>query len=72
MFDANDLDYSTSIKLLEALHKKWGMFLSSLSDEDLEKTLFHPERKNTYRVCDMIASYAWHGMHHLAQIRLLK
>ncbi len=71
LFDANDQDYSTSIKLLEALHKKLGILLSNLSDEDLEKTLFHPENKKTNRVCDMIASYAWHGMHHLAQIKLL-
>ena len=71
LFDANDRDYSTSLQLLEALHKKWGIFLSSLNEEDLEKTLFHPESKKTYRVVDMIASYAWHGLHHVAQIKLL-
>lgn len=71
LFDANDQDYSTSLILLEALHKKLGILLSNLSEEDLEKTLFHPESKKTIRVCDMIASYAWHGMHHLAQIKLL-
>jgi len=59
-----------SIQLLSALHKRWVKFLESLSEDDLERGYFHPERKGIVMLPEAIALYAWHCKHHLAHISL--
>jgi hypothetical protein len=60
-----------SLKFIELLHKRWVILLRSLNEDQLDRTMFHPEsgiivlKKN-------IGLYAWHGRHHLAQIKALK
>ena len=56
-----------SLNLLEALHQRWVVLLKSLTQEQLEYKLKHPETG----VCSIrqhIGLYVWHGEHHLAQI----
>ena len=60
-----------SIKLLDALHQRWVLFLSSLDEEDLERAFYHPVTKRSFQLQEAIALYAWHGMHHLAHIQLV-
>lgn len=64
-------DYSMpineSIQLLSNLHTRWVRVLRSLSIEELEKELQHPEN-GIQSVPLLIGNYAWHGRHHLAHI----
>jgi hypothetical protein len=64
-------DYSmpinVSIQLLSNLHARWVRVLRSLSIEELEKELQHPEN-GIQSVSLLIGNYAWHGRHHLAHI----
>lgn len=60
----------SSIQLLGALHKRWVKFLESLSEDDLERGYFHPERKGIVLLPEAIALYAWHCKHHLAHISM--
>ena len=60
-----------SIKLLNALHHRWILFLESLSDEDLDSSYFHPEMQRVVSLQEAIALYSWHSTHHLGHILLV-
>lgn len=64
-------DPAMSITLLKALHVKWTTLLKSLSDNDLKKTFIHPDSKKTIRIDQLIATYAWHGEHHLGHLKII-
>ena len=70
--DASETDLSYSLDLLTALHKRWTIFLNTLSEKDLSKTYYHPERKKYYPLNTTILIYAWHGEHNLAHIENAK
>ena len=59
-----------SLTFIELLHRRWVILLKSLDQDQLDLTFLHPEsgiiilKKN-------IGLYAWHGRHHLAQIKAL-
>lgn len=61
-----------SIKILDALHKRWVTFLRTLTPEDFEKEYFHPEHGISISLRSSTASYGWHCRHHVAHITNLK
>lgn len=61
-----------TLTLLEGLHFRLAYIMRNLSDEDLEKSFIHPENNTEYKIKQSIATYAWHGNHHLAHITTLK
>ena len=60
---------SISLQLLDALHQRWVAMLARLTDREWrERGYTHPETGR----CSLeqaLAMYAWHSVHHLAQIR---
>ncbi|MBC5992748.1 YfiT family bacillithiol transferase [Pontibacter cellulosilyticus] len=56
-----------SINLLEALHQRWVVLLKSLTHDQLERKLIHPDTGEC-TIRQHIGLYAWHGEHHLAHI----
>jgi len=58
-----------SVALLKALHQRWALFFQSLSEEDFQRSYFHPEREKHYPLDTVLALYAWHGEHHLAHLQ---
>src|SRR5471032_2886304 len=56
-----------SVALLEALHRRWVMFLRALSDADFSKAYVHPELGRV-TLDEAVALYAWHSRHHTAHI----
>ena len=58
-----------SLVLLEGLHARWVMLLRSLDGADLQRRFHHPADKQDVALGMAIASYAWHGRHHLAHIQ---
>lgn len=63
---------ATSLALLEPLHKRWVTLLETMKPADFSRTLFHPEHKRELSLDWMLQSYAWHGKHHAAHIKLVK
>jgi DinB superfamily len=63
---------SLSIDLLTALHAKWVILLKGLTPDDLHKEFTHPDTKKQVALDRLIATYAWHGEHHLAHITSVK
>lgn len=61
-----------SLALIKALHAKWVVLLKSLSESDLTKAFVHPETKKHVRLDRLIATYAWHGEHHLGHLKIIE
>ncbi|MCU1382723.1 MAG: hypothetical protein JWL71_1420 [Acidobacteria bacterium] len=56
-----------SLALLDALHRRWVMFLRGLTDADFAKVYVHPELGRV-ALDEALALYAWHCRHHGAHI----
>lgn len=69
--DSFETPVQVSLELFEALHKRWVILLKSLTQDDLKKTFYHPDR-GAVRLDKTIALYAWHGKHHIAHINSLR
>jgi len=67
--DGRTAPVEISLDLLDALHRRWVVFLRSLKEADFERTFIHPEMKGPVPLYQGLALYAWHGQHHAAHIR---
>lgn len=56
-----------SLALLDALHRRWALFLNNLSDDQFRRTFVHPEW-GRIAIDESMALYAWHCRHHAAHI----
>jgi hypothetical protein len=65
--DARSGPIAPSLDLLTALHERWVLAWNSLSDHDWARTFVHPVR-GPVSLEHLAALYAWHGLHHVAQI----
>jgi len=61
-----------SLELLDHLHKRWAIVMKSLTAQQLKRTYFHPETKETVTLENQIGLYSWHCRHHLEHIIGLK
>jgi hypothetical protein len=62
----------TSLRLLEALHRRWVTLLETMKPEDFARTVVHPEQAKTLSLDYLLQMYAWHGRHHTAHIRSVR
>jgi len=56
--------------IIKAVHFKWAVILESMTDEDFQKTYFHPEKKRSQTLAEVTLMYTWHSKHHLAHVHL--
>jgi uncharacterized damage-inducible protein DinB len=70
--DTTDVPINVSVTILHALHIRWLELLSNVSDEQWERTIFHPEMQQTLSLWDLLSIYSWHGKHHAAHITSLR
>lgn len=56
-----------SLALLDALHRRWVIFLKNLTDEQFARTFAHPEWGRV-TIDEAVAMYAWHCRHHTAHV----
>ena len=71
MDDARLAPVALSLSLLDALHGRWMMLLTSLPSALFARTLLHPER-GPMSIDDVLAMYEWHSRHHVAHITALR
>ena len=65
--DAKRAPVEPSLVLLRGIHARWVLLLRSLKDEDFSRQFLHP----VYGAMPLdraVGMYAWHSLHHLAQI----
>ncbi|SET13917.1 YfiT family bacillithiol transferase [Hymenobacter actinosclerus] len=60
---------AVSLALLESLHIRWVRLLRNLTDEQWQRTYFHPDSNRTFTLDQALVLYSWHGRHHLAHLR---
>lgn len=60
-----------SLRLLASLHQRWAALLQRLSFTQWQRTFYHPGSRQTTTLDQALATYAWHGRHHLAHLALL-
>jgi hypothetical protein len=60
-----------SLTLLESLHRRWGLVLGAVKEQEWARTFRHPEL-GVRRLDETLALYAWHGRHHVAHITSLR
>ncbi|WP_166238752.1 YfiT family bacillithiol transferase [Paenibacillus turpanensis] len=60
-----------SIKLISALHARWGILLRSMSEKQWERAFHHPD-SGLIPLRMNAGIYAWHGKHHTAHITELR
>lgn len=70
--DSTHIPVAPALLMLEGLHQRWVVLLKSLTTDDLKKCFVHPEHGREIPLDETIATYAWHCMHHLAHITMLK
>jgi uncharacterized damage-inducible protein DinB len=70
--DARSAPVEVSLALLETLHARWGLLLERLGPVDGQRAVHHPEHARTMTIDELLALYAWHGEHHVAQITSLR
>jgi hypothetical protein len=46
--------------------------MKNMSEQDWQRTIFHPEHNKTLTLWNLLGSYAWHGKHHVAHITSLR
>ena len=69
--DAKHAPVEISLQLIAALHTRWITLLKSMDDAAFQRTLHHPDQ-GSRTLNQMTGLYAWHGLHHLAHIRLAR
>lgn len=69
--DARTAPVELSLSLIRALHRRWKVLLESLAEKDFGLSLEHPE-DGTLTLERLLATYAWHGRHHVAHVTSLR
>jgi uncharacterized damage-inducible protein DinB len=70
--DVKKLSIDISVTLLYSLHRRWQEFMICFTEQDFQKTVFHPEYNKKMTLWYLLGLYAWHGKHHVAHITQLK
>lgn len=70
--DSKDFPIEPALKILDGIHRRWAEILSSLSEEQWQRKLIHPQGDREMTVREITGHYNWHGNHHLAHITSLK
>jgi hypothetical protein len=65
------LDPVMSINLLKALHVRWVELLKRVKPEEMKKSFVHPETGKHVTLARQLATYAWHGEHHMGHLKII-
>jgi hypothetical protein len=55
---------------LEATHKRWVHLMKAMSENDFEKTIFHPLRQVNLTLAQALSMAVWHSKHHFEHIKI--
>ena len=70
--DARTGSVEPSLELLARLHERWVRLLRAMTPADFARTLRHPDVEGPVTLARLTGLYAWHGMHHPAQVTTLR
>jgi hypothetical protein len=61
-----------SLAILDGVHARWSRLIGALTDEQFNRTFFHPELGEEQSLDRQVQQYAWHSRHHLAHVTGLR
>ncbi len=70
--DTREVPPEVSLTLLEAIHQRWVALLKSMKPAEWKRSYRHPEYERIIPLDEVLATYAWHGRHHVAHITTLR
>jgi hypothetical protein len=70
--DSRFVPVNISFTLLHALHIRLHELMTHMEEADWSKTIFHPQQQRVLTLWNILATYSWHGRHHLAHITSLR
>jgi len=70
--DTKNLPINISLTLLHSLHARWYQLMYDMTTDQWQRTIFHPEKKRSLTLWELLKSYSWHGIHHTAHITKLR
>lgn len=70
--DVDAVLINVSLTLLHGIHLRLVKTIENLTDEQWQRTLFHPEHQKQMTLWYLLGMYAWHGKHHTAHITSLR
>ncbi len=70
--DSRSGDPELSLALLDALHRRWVVTLRHMTERDFAREFRHPEHTKLLSLDRVLATYAWHGRHHVAHVTSLR
>jgi hypothetical protein len=62
---------TVSLALLKSLHARWVVLVQHLTEDQWQRTFYHPRYETTQTLDQALVQYTWHGRHHLAHIESL-
>ena len=65
------LPVDVSLRLTSAIHERWVALLESMTEDDFNRKLIHPE-SGEWTLDGFLALYDWHSKHHVAHITGLR
>ena len=68
--DGNDTNFEASLNIIKGVHKRAVQLLNTLTEKDFERQYHHPDNKKDFSLFWLLSLYAWHGQHHVAQIKV--
>jgi hypothetical protein len=69
--DCTTPDPAYSLDIIEGLHSRFAVLLSSMTEADFKRTFLHSER-GEISLDYNLQLYAWHASHHAAQLEELR
>jgi DinB superfamily len=69
--DARTMPVQVSLDLLDPLHTRWVALMRTMSPDDFQRTMFHPDN-GSMTVDALLSMYEWHGKHHVAHVTSLR
>ncbi len=70
--DVDAVPINVSLTILHGIHLRLIETIKNLTDEQWQRTLFHPEHQQQMTLWYLLGNYAWHGKHHVAHITSLR
>jgi uncharacterized damage-inducible protein DinB len=70
--DVTAVPVNLSITLLHSLQHHWYELLKTITVEQWERTIYHPEQERKITLWELLLIYAWHGKHHAAHVTNLR
>jgi hypothetical protein len=68
MKDYKSASLESSLLIFEGVQQRFSSLLKTMSETDFKRTYTHPEYNKQFMLSEATQLYAWHGMHHVAQI----